>query len=159
MIADNALQVANVYAPTAFGATLNFQSYVDRLVAQDDGAGMDVTAYGLISTAVTSAGAATVQFQVLGNATDPTFAAGNVVLLDTGVIAKATLALGYQFLRAKLPRIPLLSTLETTPSFLRYLTVVAIIGTANLTAGAWNIWFGYGPLQDNLSYAAGYSFP
>lgn len=160
MILDVGNQVANAYAPTTpFGATLFFQSYIDRLAAQEDGAGMDVTAFGVISTTVTSAGAATVRFQVLGNASDPTFASGNVVLLDTGVVGKATLVAGYQFLRAKLPRIPLLNSPELTTSLLRYLTVAAIIGTADLTAGAWNAWITYGTLQDDIAYPAGYSFP
>ncbi len=160
MILDKANQVAADYAPTTpFGATLFFQSYIDRLAVQDDGAGTDIECYGLIKTSVTSGGSGTVNFKVIGNPSDPTFAAGNVVLLDTGVIAKTTLVAGYQFLRAKLPRIPLLTTFEPTTAFLRYLTIAAIIGTADLTAGAWDAWITFSPLQDNLSYPAGYSFP
>ncbi len=83
---DAALQVANAYAPTADSVRrCYFQGYIDRLTAQEDAAGMDINVYGLITTAVTSAGAATVQFQAIGNPSDPTFVTGNVVLLDAGV--------------------------------------------------------------------------
>ncbi len=158
MITDVANQVANAYAPTTNGSTLHFQSYIDRLAAQEDGAGMDVNVYGVITTTVTNA-TTTGRFQVLGNPSDPTFATGNVVLLDTGVLLLATMAAGYQFFRSKLPRIPLLGSPELTASFLRYLTVSVLIGTADWTAGAFSAWIGAGTLQDDIAYPAGYSFP
>lgn len=156
MILDNLDQVMNLYAPTDHTAGATLQSYIDRLVAMENAAGAAL--YGLvnINTTVTSAGSATVQFQLIGNTSDATFASGNVVLADSGAIAKATLVAGYQ--------IPLsmshaaFGSLEAKTGFLRYLTITANIGVADLTAGKFNAWLGISPIvSDNLSYAAGYS--
>jgi hypothetical protein len=167
MTLDASLQVANAYAPTSDSGSLLFQSYIDRLVAQEDGAGQDICIYGKVKTTATSAGSATIRAVAVGNPTDATFnsgtlaGGGNVILADTGTIAYGTWLAGYQFFRAKYPRPALQSTLEDEASndFLRYLTVGFIIATANLTAGAFDAWFTYGSLQDNIAYPAGYSFP
>lgn len=154
MILDLLDQVMSSYAPTA--TTTTFQNYIDRKVAMENAAGFALDVYINVAAAVTSAGAATVQFQAIGNASDPTFASGNVVLFDSGVIAKAALVAGYQC-RGTIKRVDMVS-LEPTTSFLRYLTITSTIGTAVLTAGTFNAWFKEGEaIQDNLSYPAGYT--
>lgn len=154
MILDILDQVMTSYAPTAQTAT--FQNYIDRLIAMENASGAPLGAYINVAAAVTSAGAATVQFQLIGNRTDPTFASGNVVLADSGVVAKATLVAGYQ--------IPLFmnhvafQSLEPATSKLRYLTILVTIGTANLTAGTFNGWITNLPItSDNVSYNSGYT--
>lgn len=154
MILDHADQVMTAYAPTAQTAT--FSNYIDRLVAMENASGAPLYGYVNVNTSVTSAGAATVQFQVIGNNSDPTFASGNVVLADSGAIPKATLVAGWQIPLA-ISHAQLLS-LEPKTAFLRYLTILVTIGTANLTAGKFDGWLSNKPVpQDNLSYRAGYT--
>ncbi len=154
MFLDSLDQLMSDFAPTT-GST-NYSKYIDRLAKMEDGAGDPIYIYGLVTTTATSGGSNTTQFKIIGNATDPTFASGNVTLLDSGAIAVATLVAGYQFLRAVIPRQPT-GSLEQTGSFLRYITAVAVIATADLTAGKFSIWATPAPLQDNLSYPRGYS--
>jgi hypothetical protein len=150
MLLDLNDQILQSFAPTATGANV-YQFYIDRLLAMEDGAGEPIYVYGQVAAAVTSGGAATVDFQLIGNPSDPTFAAGNVIIRDTGVLPKATLIKGYQFFREVIPRQPD-SSLETTGLFLRYITIGVAIGTAVLTAGTFNAWATYKLLQDNISY-------
>lgn len=154
MILDASDQVMSTYSPTAQAAA--FDDYIDRLIAMENAAGADIAVYINLAAAVTSSGSATVQFQVVGNATDPTFASGNVVLFDSGAIAKATLVAGYQ-IRGVIKRANIVS-LEAKTAFLRYLTILVTVATADLTAGTFNGWLLNGEnVQDNLSYAAGYT--
>jgi hypothetical protein len=154
MLFDSLDQVMSLYAPTT--AAASFQNYIDRLAKMENASGAPLYGYVNVNTTVTSGGSATVQFQVIGNATDATFASGNVVLADSGAIAKATLVAGYQ--------IPLaishaaMGSHENTGSFLRYVTILVTIGTADLTAGKFNGWITNAPvMNDNLSYPAGYT--
>lgn len=147
MILDAKGEIAVAYAPTTNGAIQYPTTYYDELVLADIGAGETVGFYIQVSTAVTSAGSATVTFSLIGNATDPTFASGNQVLWVSQAIAKATLVLGYQ-IQVKVP-----------PGFVaRYFTLGVTIGTADLTAGVFNAWL----LNDNFqtaknTYPAGYT--
>lgn len=77
-----------------------------------------------VTTAFTSAGAATVQLQVV-MADDAALTSNLVVLASTDAIPKATLVAGYKFRIASLP-------LGITK---RYLGVQYVIGTATTTAG------------------------
>lgn len=147
--------VLTPYAPTTVADHVNTASYIDRIVAMEDGAGADINFIVYVTTAFTSGGSATVQFRLYGNASDPTFASGNVTLADTGAIAVATLVAGYRF-TFKVPR-EAFASVEPTTSFLRYLALDVNIATAALTAGAVNAWINPNPVQDNLSYKAGYS--
>lgn len=83
-----------------------------------------------IDTAVTSAGAATVQFQLVSDAQDPIAADGSASLhWQSAAIPKATLVAGYQIV------VPLPLRL---PDYERFLGVNTVIGTAALTAGKAN---------------------
>lgn len=147
--------VLTPYAPTTVGTHTNTAPYIDRMVLMDDGTGADVTFIVYVSTTATSNGSATVQFKLLGNATDITFASGNVVLADSGAIAVATLVAGYRFV-AKIPR-QNFASVEPTTAYYRYLALSVVIGTADLTAGAFNAWISNDGIQDNNSYKAGYT--
>ena len=82
-----------------------------------------------VSTAVLSAGAATVQFQLVSDAQAAIAVDGTATVhISTGAIPKATLVAGYTACRVVLPR----GTYE------RYLGVLQITGVAALTAGAIN---------------------
>lgn len=156
MFLDSLDQVMSLYAPTDHTAGFTFQSYIDRLAAMENAAGEPLWGYVNVNTAVTSSAAATVQFQIWGNASDTTFASGNVVLADSGAIAKATLVAGYQIPLA-MSRQAFQHYLAKT-SFLRYLTIACSIGTTDLLTGKFNAWFTIRPpVNDALSYPAGYS--
>lgn len=85
-----------------------------------------------IDTAVTSAGAATVQFKLVSDAqaaiaTDGTASEHFV----TAAIAKATLIIGYRVCAVQLPR-------DGGVPYERYLGILQVTGTAALTAGAFS---------------------
>ncbi len=153
MILDAADKVMASYAPTTSGATL--QSYVDRLAKMADGAGGTIGAVIQVAAAATSTGTATVTFDVIGNATDVTFASGNVVLATSGAVAVATLTAGY-LIQLKYSRQGYDDSQPNT-SFVRYETIRVTIATPGLTAGTFNGWLTNEGFQDNLSYPAGYT--
>lgn len=163
MLLDNLTQIATSYAPTALGSNICTQGIVDRITAMDDGAGQDILFTVYVATSVTSAGSATVEFQLLGNATDPTFASSNVVLVDTGSagIPKATLVAGYRAVSAVIPRGAFKgyesSILGQAGAPCRYLTLNVIIGTAVLTAGAFNAYLTNNAGIDNIAYKSGFT--
>ena len=157
-ITDCFTSVAGVLTPQAPGAvgTNLSASYIDRLAKMDDGAGADIIFHVLITTAMlASGGAAEIDFQLLGHATDPTFASGNTVLASTGPIAKATLIAGHHF-DLKVKRLDSDSLLPKT-AFLRYLTAAAVVTTHDITTGAYEAWINNDGVQDNFSYPAGYT--
>ena len=157
-ILDNFTTVAGVLTPQAPGAvgTNLAASYIDRIAKMDDGAGADIIFHVLITTAIlASGGAAEIDFQLLGNATDTTFASGNVVLASTGPIAKASLIVGHHF-DLKVKRLDSDSLLPKT-AFLRYLACAAVVTTHDITTGAYESWITNDGVQDNFSYPAGYS--
>lgn len=148
--------VLTPFAPTTVAAHINTASYIDRLVSMDDGLGMVLDFYVDVTTAATSGGAATVDFQLLGNATDPTFASGNVVVADSGVIPFATLVLGYQIC-LKLSQ-QAYAEFQTTGTQPRYYALNMQIAGAALTAGAVNAWLTMDrSIAGNLQYKAGYN--
>ena len=153
MILDLKNQIASAYAPTAETTTL-FPLYIDRLAQMDDGKGMDLIWYVRIGLAFTTSSSATLQLNLIGNATDPTFASGNVVILASPVLAVFTLLAGYE-LKYKLPRTQ--PTLVTAPNMLRYLTGQAVIGTGTMTAGNFDSWITPDDPQDNLFYPRNYN--
>jgi len=106
----------------------------------DDGVGEELFVEVNVSVAVTSAGAATVQY-VLQTSTD------NATWTDlelSEAIAKATLVIGYT------------RYLRVNPGVRRYLRVVYRIGTAALTAGKVTAGL-VKNIQLNKPYAIGYS--
>lgn len=85
-----------------------------------------------ITTAVTSAGAATISFEVVTDAQAAIAVDGSATLhAKTEDIAKTTLVVGYT---RKLPLPPQPNTYE------RYLGVITNVGTAALTGGALSAW-------------------
>lgn len=82
-----------------------------------------------IDTAVTSAGAATVEFQLVSDAQAAIAVDGSAsVHYKSAAIGKATLVAGYQVAQVELPK----GTYE------RYLGILQNVGTAALTAGKFN---------------------
>lgn len=148
--------VLTPFAPTTVAAHINTASYIDRLIPMDDGLGQVLDFYLNISTGLTSGGSATVDFQLLGNATDPTFASGNVVMASTGPLAYTTYVLGYQAcLKISQQAYAEYQTTGTQP---RYYALNMLIGTAVLTAGAVNAWMTIDrSINSNLQYKAGYN--
>lgn len=147
-------QPLSSFSPTSTGAT--FDDYIDLLAKTEYAAGNPVDCIVQVAATATSGGSATVQFQLIGNATDPTFASGNVVLADSGAIAVASLVIGYQ-IRMTAKRQNIVSQ-QATSTFVRYVTILVTIGTAALTAGTFNGWVAPSESpQDNLSYPAGYT--
>ncbi len=153
-ILDLTNQVMSSFSPTT-GAS--FDDYIDALAKTELAAGNPVDVIINVAAAVTAAGGASeVQFQLIGHATDPTFASGNIILADSGAIAKATLVLGYQ-IRMTAKRQNIVSQ-EPTSAFARYFTILVTITTNALTAGKFNGWIAPSESpQDNLSYPAGYT--
>lgn len=98
-------------------------------VLQDAGRGKEPELLVQVTEAVASAGAATVQFQLVA-ADDAALSTNANVLQETGAIALATLVAGYQ---ARLCVPPGLVNSAGAPA--RYLGCKYVIGTATTTAG------------------------
>lgn len=82
-----------------------------------------------VDTAVTSAGAATVDFKLASDAQAAIATDGSATVhFSSGAIAKATLVAGYYVAKVELPK----GTYE------RYVGILADVGTAALTAGKIN---------------------
>lgn len=152
MIIDKNLQFADgTWAPTATGDNIS-PNVVDMgplggspsaNTGRDLGEGEEMLLVITVKTAVTSAGAATVDFQLV---TDSSAGMGSKSeLIGTGAIAKATLVAGYQ-IKLKPP----------IGGYKQYLAVNASIGTAVLTAGAFEVEL-VKDKSNNTNYAGGYS--
>lgn len=109
------------------GATtgLIFGTAIDTTNRRDVGEGEDLYIDIYITTAVTSAGAATLGFNFV-TADDSALTTNLTVLYSTPVIAKASLIAGYRFPVVELPKGVL---------YRRYMGFQQVIGTAALTAG------------------------
>lgn len=148
MITDIDLQLATAISPTTVGTT-NPPVYLDTLINSDWGMGSDWIWYVDVATAFSTASSPTLQLQLQGNPADATFTSGNVTILDTGVVAAATLVKGYEF-KLKYPR----------GYLARYLRVNIIVGTANFSTGTFSSWLHIDAVQDvfpNNIFAAGYT--
>jgi hypothetical protein len=147
-ILDAQSQLASAFAPTAVGTQVN-GNYFDAGASEDLGKGNDILWYTRVGTSFTTGAGATVQFILQGNATDSTFASGNVTILQApmaAAVAAATLTAGTEF-KFKIPRgVPL-----------RYYRLGVVIGTGVLTAGAVDSWIAIDDMQDNISYPAAYT--
>lgn len=151
MILDNALQLASAYAPTAVATNTN-GVWWDTLAAQDWGAGQGQDTFALISinTTVIGNATATLQFKIQG-AIDAAFTSPiDVIAAPIAAILQANFATqavkGIQF-PVKFPR----------GLAYRYYRFAVVIGSATLTAGAFDCWVGPEAAQDNKIYAANYS--
>ena len=102
------------------------------IAAPDPGTGEPIFLVIQVTTAVTSAGAATVQFQLASDAAAAIATDGSAsVHWDSGALAKATLVAGYTMIVALPPN-------GGAEAYERYLGILVTVGTAALTAGAIN---------------------
>lgn len=153
MIIDQELQFADgTWAPTATGDNIS-PNVLDTSPlggkptangGRDLGQGENLYLAVTVKTAVTSGGAATVQFY-LRTDSNPNGTTAPVDLVGSGVIAKASLVAGYQVF-LKLP----------SAAYKRYIMVNANIGTAVLTAGAFEAEI-VKDIAQNTKYAGAYS--
>lgn len=121
MYVDNELTFSNAQAVTSTGDTAS-TNLIDFGVKGDIGDGEEMNLVITVDEAVTSAGAATVDFKLTTD--DNTAFSSETVLFSTGAIGKATLVAGYQVAKVRLPR-----------GVERALRVVYTVATAALTAG------------------------
>lgn len=153
MIIDNQLEFADgTWAPTATGDNIS-PNVLDTSPlggiptangGRNIGEGEDLYLVLTVKQAVTSAGAATVDFRLrTDSAANGTTAP--VDLVSSGAIAKASLVAGYQ-VKLKLPN----------ASYKKYIMVNANIGTAVLTAGMFQADI-VKDLSSNTKYAGGFS--
>jgi hypothetical protein len=155
MIIDKELEFADgTWAPTATGDNISpnvwdsgpLSGTPTANTGRDFGQGEGFWLMVLVVTAVTSGGAATVDFRLRTSA-NSNLTSSPTDLVSTGAIAKATLVAGYQsFL--KFPSI-------NSQAYLRYLGVNANIGTAVLTAGAFRC-DAIKDVQKNVKYAGSF---
>jgi len=104
---------------------------MDLTVARDIGNADDLYFVVQVDTAVTSAGAATVQFTLASDAQAAIATDGSATAhFASAAIGKATLIAGYTAVATKLPR--------EGVTYERYLGVLQTTGTAALTAGKVN---------------------
>jgi hypothetical protein len=145
------------YAPTTAATHINTASgsYIDRNIPMDDGFGAPLWFYFTTVTAASTGSSPTINLQLLGNPSDPTFSSGNVVIAQTGVLAASVFVAQYH------QAIPV----DTQPfaeylaigTPLRYYAFAVVIATAALTTGSWYAWMTNQGIQSNNQYAAGYS--
>ena len=143
MILDERTEFADATALDTTGTdTDNFGDIIDLGVdGRDIGNGRNMSLVIQITTAVTSAGAATVAFQLVSDATSTISTSTQTIHVTSAAIGKATLVAGYEIV---LPVPP--GTYE------RYLGVQTVTGTAALTAGAANAFLAL-DYASNKSYA------
>lgn len=125
-IAPNTIDLAPLGLPAGSGGagTPGYNAGTSVNAGRDLGIGGEMWLEVLVITAVTSGGAATVNFELVTDST-PTIVTPNI-LMQSGAIAKATLVAGYRFI-AQLP---------ASLVYLEYLGLDVNIGTAVLTAGS-----------------------
>lgn len=130
MITDALLLLASAQAVTASAVSTNT---IDLGTARDVGSGEPIYAVITVDQTVTAAGAATVNFQVIGSAAanlgSPT------VLVQTDAIGKAELTAGRRAIVLEIPP----SVLAAQPIGQRYLGVNFLVGTGPLTAGQFTV--------------------
>lgn len=132
MIIDKNLEFADALdLATAIGVA-NIGNVIDTGIARDVGGGQQMYCVFQVSTAVTSGGAATVQFQIVSDNTGEIAVDGTQsVHIVTGAIPVTSLKLGEQYV---LPLPP-----QGSIPYERYLAVQQVTAEAVLTAGAFNI--------------------
>lgn len=132
MILDSRNEFADATALSTSGTGLQLVGNVVDLGAasRDIGEGADIYLVIQVDTAVTSAGAATVDFQLASDAAASIATDGSATVhVATGAIGKATLTAGYQ----KAICLPKGETYE------RYVGILANVATAAVTAGKVNV--------------------
>lgn len=122
MIFDKALMLSEAQAVTNSAASTN---YIDLGVARDIAPGESMEFFVNVATLVESGGSSTLTVGIQTDS-DPAFGTVQTILTSPSV-AKAALVAGYEFFKVKLPM-----------GGLRYLRAYYTVGTADLTAGAFN---------------------
>jgi hypothetical protein len=138
MILDSRNEFADATALSTSGTGLQLVGNVidTGAAARDLGEGEDLYLVVQVDTAVTSAGAATVDFQLASDAAAAIATDGSATVhASTGDIGKATLVAGYQ----RAICLPKGSTYE------RYVGILANVGTAAVTAGKVNVFLTKNP--------------
>ena len=132
MIADERTTFADATAlSTADTGRALIGNVVDLGAARDIGAPNNIWLVLVVSTAVTSGGAATITFELVSDAQAAIAVDGSATLhLASAAIPKASLTAGKTVFKIPLPPETDVLTYE------RYLGVIANVGTAALTAGA-----------------------
>jgi len=118
---------------------------LDTLTAQDEGLGSDVKVAVLVTTALTSAGGATIQAVLQGSPDNATWSD-----IESGP------ALAYNAAGAAAGQYLLLTRIPPYSQTYRYLRVAYRVGTAALTAGAATAFIAK-DLQLNKTYGIGYT--
>lgn len=137
---DNISPNVHDTSPLGNQITIGSSTFGNLNTYRDLGAGRDLYLSILVTTAVTSGGAATVTFEWV---TDSTSNIGTInVLVATPAIPKANLTANASVF-LPLPRGTAMTTL-----YKRYVAADANIGTAALTAGTFEIWI-TSNVQDN----------
>ncbi len=130
MFIDSRLEFSDAQAETT-AATHNSDFQIDLEVARDMGAGQPLYLVVVVDTAVTSAGAATVTFNLVSDASAAIATNGTQTThASSGAIGKDDLTAGTIAFQVALP-------IEGN-AYERYLGVQYVIGTAALTAGAFS---------------------
>jgi hypothetical protein len=140
MIMDERLEFADATALSTVGTGLAAVGDVIDLGAtpQDLGNGQPLYLVIQVDTAVTSAGSATVSFQLVSDGAATLAANGTETLhYASAAIPKASLVAGYEIVVA----VPL----EGSVAYERYLGVQQNVGTAALTAGKINAFLTFDP--------------
>jgi hypothetical protein len=138
MILDSRNEFADATALSTSGTGLQLVGNVidTGAAARDLGEGEDLYLVVQVDTAVTSGGAATVDFQLASDAAAAIATDGSATVhASTGDIGKATLVAGYQ----RAICLPKGSTYE------RYVGILANVGTAAVTAGKVNVFLTRNP--------------
>jgi hypothetical protein len=131
MIMDERLEFCDAQAlNTGAAGTYLIGDVIDLgSIARDIGEGDNLELFINVSTAVTSAGSATVQFTLASDAQASIATDGTATVhWQSAAIPKATLVAGYNVVRIVVPM--------NNPAYERYLGILQTTGTAALTAGA-----------------------
>lgn len=130
MIIDKLAEFADAVALSQAGTgAAQLGDAIDLGVARDVGNGQPLYLIITVDTAVTSGGSATVEFQIRSDSTANLDTSTSSLHGSTGAIPVASLSQGAGFCMA----LPLAGI-----DYERYLGVVAVVGTAALTAGKVN---------------------
>lgn len=148
MMTDALLQLSSAQVVTASAVSTNT---IDLSQARDIGTGQNLFVVFTVDAAVTAAGAATVNFQVISSAaaalTSPT------VLVQTDAIAKTELTAGRRPISLRIPS----SVLAAQPIGQRYLGVQYTVGTGPLTAGSFSAAVTDSEVDVGKNYASGFT--
>lgn len=145
MITDALLLLSDEQAVTASAVSTNT---VDLGVARDVGAGENLEVVFVVDEAALAAGAATVEFQVVGSTAEAL--TSPVVLGSSGAIGKASLILGAQVTVS-------INQNDLVPLGYRYLGANYVVATGPLTAGKFTASVVMHSANKQKSYASGFT--